>query len=348
MTEQPLKTAEDLRRLKPARAPLTESQLGALLVTAGIIDRAELRNIIEKKLQSGKSFLETMAHLGYLHNANEPAVLASRLGIPLTRVAAMEVDGEALESFPRELMLRYEAFPLGFLDSKLVIAMANPCNLEAIQTISFASEHVIEIVMAPLEDIKLLMERYLFTSAENEILSELDASLLNDFPATPTNTEALRETALQKPVVRFVDNLLHKAVAVGASDITIRPTETGGDVYYRIDGKMLYQRNLDPRQLSPIVCRIKIMSGMNIAERRLPQDGHTVIEDEDMIVGEYIKEEAYRDTGGFTAPFEGIHGWYYKNRSAEPVAIRIEFEGFFEIVPPGAPGNEAGILPAQN
>lgn len=76
--------------------------------------------------------------------------------------------------------------------------------------------------------------------------------------------------------------------------------------------------------------------------------GHTVVEDEDMVVAEYIKDSAYRDTGGFTAPFEGIHGWYFKNHSPEPVAIRIEFEGFFDIVPPGAPGNEAGIFPAQD
>lgn len=75
--------------------------------------------------------------------------------------------------------------------------------------------------------------------------------------------------------------------------------------------------------------------------------GHTVVEDENMVVGEYIQDSAYRDTGGFTAPFEGIHGWYFKNHSPEPTAIRIEFEGFFEIVPPGQPGNEAGILPAS-
>ncbi len=76
--------------------------------------------------------------------------------------------------------------------------------------------------------------------------------------------------------------------------------------------------------------------------------GHTVVEDEDMVVGEYIQDSAYRDTGGFTAQFEGIHGWYFKNHSPDPTSIRIEFEGFFDIVPPGQPGNEAGILPAQN
>lgn len=76
--------------------------------------------------------------------------------------------------------------------------------------------------------------------------------------------------------------------------------------------------------------------------------GHTVVEDENMVVGEYIQDSAYRDTGGFTAQFEGIHGWYFKNHSPEPTAIRIEFEGFFDIVPPGQPGNEAGILPARD
>src|SRR5690606_2354480 len=65
-------------------------------------------------------------------------------------------------------------------------------------------------------------------------------------------------------------------------DINIRPTDKGADVYYRIDGKMIFQRNLNIRQLAPIVCRIKIISGMNIAERRLPQDGHTMLEENNL------------------------------------------------------------------
>ena len=279
MAEQKISNLEELRFLKPAKAPLTESQLGALLVTSGIITRTELRSIIEEKHRSGKNFLETMTALGYLHNANEPAVIASKLGIPRVRVSNMDVPNDVVRSLPRELMVKYQAFPLGIVDGKLIIAMANPCNIEAIQTISFASEHVVELVMAPLSDIKALMERYLFTSAEDEILSELNASLLSEIPTHDLSTQALQETAQQKPVVKFVDNLLRRAVALTASDINIRPTETGGDIYYRIDGKMLFQRSLTPAQLGPIVARIKIMSGANIAERRLPQDGHTMIEE---------------------------------------------------------------------
>lgn len=278
MTEHFIATSADLRTLKPAKVAMTETQLGAQLVTSGIIGNEQLRAIIKEKHRSGKNFLAAMTDLGYLHDANAAAVMASRLGIPQARVANMEVSNDALQCIPRDLMARYQVFPLGLVDGKLIVAMANPCDVEAIQVVGFACDHLVEVVMSPPEDIKALMDRYLFPSAEEEILTELNANLRKDAPIE-LSTQALHQTALQQPVVKFVDTILHRAVSMGASDINIRPTEQGADIYYRLDGKMLYQRTLTPRQLAPIVCRIKIISGMNIAERRLPQDGHTMYEE---------------------------------------------------------------------
>ncbi|MGD9661027.1 MAG: GspE/PulE family protein [Porticoccaceae bacterium] len=282
MTEQKLRSVDDLKTLKPLKPALTESQLGAQFVSSGIINTAELKEIIQKKLQTGKTFLEAMEMLGYAHDANQPAILASRLAIPLVSVATMEIPEDVVRMIPGELLAKYQCFPLGFANGKLIVAMANPCNVEAIQTISFASEHVIEIVMASKHDINILIERYLLSSEEDDILSEINASLLREIPSKELSTQALQETAQQQPVVKFVDSLLRRAVALKASDINIRPTDKGADVYYRIDGKMIFQRNLNIRQLAPIVCRIKIISGMNIAERRLPQDGHTMLEENNL------------------------------------------------------------------
>lgn len=279
MPEHIITSVDQLRLLKPSPAPHSESQLGALLVKSGIITREQLGRIIEEKQRLGESFLDTMTALGYLHGENELAVLSSRLGIPRVRIAEMEIPRDVLASIPRELIVKYQVFPLGVVDSKLVVAMTNPCNIEALQAIGFISEHVVELVIAPGDDIHTLMDRYLFSSAEDELLTELNDSLGTGSRAQEITAAALQERAQQRPVVKFVDSLLHRAVALGASDINIRPTDAGGDIYYRIDGRMLLQRSLDLRQIAPIIARVKIMSGMNIAEHRLPQDGHTMYEE---------------------------------------------------------------------
>lgn len=281
MSEQKITSLEELKALKPVKPPLTETELGAQLVKSGIITTQQLKEIIEKKHRDKTSFLAAMEKLGYLHDANQPAILASRLAIPLVRVGAMAIPDNVVHMVPAELIARYQCFPLGVIDSKLILAMSNPCNVEAVQTISFASSHVVEIVMAPAIDIEVLMDRYLLSTAEDDILSEINATLIQEISTNDPSVNALRETALQQPVVKFVDTLLRRAVSQKVSDINIRPTESGADIYYRIDGKMLLQRRLTARQVAPIVCRVKIISGMNIAERRLPQDGSTMIIEDD-------------------------------------------------------------------
>lgn len=274
-------SADDLKLLRALKPAYTESQLGARLVESGAISPEQLRKVIQCKHKLGVSLLDATAKLGYFDESNRAMVLASRLSIPYVHIRTMDIARNTIRMIPADLIRKYHAFPLGLVDGKLIIAMSNPCDVEAIQTINFATKRVVEVVMTSDQDIEVLVERYLLSSAEDDILSELNASLTPDINSDRASEQALRESAQQKPVVKFVDTLLRRAVALGASDINIRPNEHGADIYYRIDGNMRYQRTLNLSQFTPIASRIKIMSGMNIAERRLPQDGSMFYEEED-------------------------------------------------------------------
>ncbi|GIX30085.1 MAG: type II secretion system protein E [Porticoccaceae bacterium] len=277
---QVLRTAEDLRHLRPSSPPLTEAELGARLVAAGLLDRSALREILREKHRTGRPFLETMARLGHLDEATKPAVLALRLGIPLVHIAEFEADPEALALLPQELLARYEAFPLGVVDGVLVIAVPDPTHGETLQALSFASPLPIEVAMAPREEIRALLTRHLLTTAQNAILAELDREEGNEPADSEGDSRALHQSAARKPVVRFVDALLRKAIAASASDLHLRPTEEGGEIHFRIDGKLVFERALPRRHFLPVVYRLKILSDMDVAERRLPQDGHFSLHEE--------------------------------------------------------------------
>ena len=277
MIEQTVTNAEELSNLQLSTPPMTESQLGAQFLKAGLIDREQLKQIIVESHRKKKSFLDTMVDLGLVAHENSTEVLSSRLGIPLVHVAGMTISGNVVHALPTQVIEAYKAFPIGLVNNRLYVAMPNPCDIDAVHAISFASNHLIEVVMAPLAEINSLMERYLFTSEEDDILSEFNDNLVEK-KTISDSVQILEEKALQQPVVKFVDSLLHKAVIQGVSDINIRPTDDGADVYYRLDGKMQLQRSLTQAQAAPITTRIKIISGMNIAERRLPQDGATAFD----------------------------------------------------------------------
>lgn len=276
MTDTVIKTAEDLNQLQYGIVPETEIQLGVELIKAGIINNDQLREAVKQKRRPRDSLVTVLETMGLIDHANRPVVLASRLGIPTVRINEMTIDGDIIKAIPSEIILRYQVLPLGIVDNHLIVAIADPANTEAIHTLNFVCERHVDVVIAPARDISQMIERHVLDAEEEEILIELGN---NPDPNAEHNysVQMLKEKASEKPIVKFVESLLHRAVSMGASDINIRPTEKGGDIYFRVDGKLLLQRNVDHRLLTPTVSRIKIVSGMNIAERRLPQDGSTMV-----------------------------------------------------------------------
>lgn len=273
-----LSNIDDFDKLTFGKAPQSEKNLGDRLVEADVISRRQLLKVVNYQEENKLSLVDALNNLKLVEKDNQAAVFASRLGIPNVSIGDIDISPQVLATIPYKMAIRYRVFPLAFVQDKLVVAVANPSNLEAMRALTFAAGQV-EIVVASQSDISKLIEKYFLVAEEQAVLDEIGEDSHEDFHQLTENDslQLIEEKAKQRPVVKLVDTLLRQAVRLGVSDINIRPTELGGDVYYRIDGKMHLQQHLGRHILAPIICRLKILSGMNIAERRLPQDGHASI-----------------------------------------------------------------------
>ena len=273
-----LSNIDDFDKLTFGKAPQSEKNLGDRLVEADVISRRQLLKVVNYQEENKLSLVDALNNLKLVEKDSQAAVFASRLGIPNVSIGDIDISPEVLATIPYKMAIRYRVFPLAFIQDKLVVAVANPSNLEAMRALTFAVGHV-EIVVTSQSDISKLIEKYFLVAEEQAVLDEIGEGSDEDFHQLTENDslQLIEEKAKQRPVVKLVDTLLRQAVRLGVSDINIRPTELGGDVYYRIDGKMHLQQHLGRHILAPIICRLKILSGMNIAERRLPQDGHASI-----------------------------------------------------------------------
>ena len=273
-----LSNIDDFDKLTFGKAPQSEKNLGDQLVEADVISRRQLLKVVNYQEENKLSLVDALNNLKLVEKDNQAAVFASRLGIPNVSIGDIDISPQVLATIPYKMAIRYRVFPLAFVQDKLVVAVANPSNLEAMRALTFAAGQV-EIVVASQSDISKLIEKYFLVAEEQAVLDEIGEDFNDDFHQLTENDslQLIEEKAKQRPVVKLVDTLLRQAVRLGVSDINIRPTELGGDVYYRIDGKMHLQQHLGRHILAPIICRLKILSGMNIAERRLPQDGHASI-----------------------------------------------------------------------
>ena len=277
MTVPVIRSVEDLERLRFGHAAESEAKLVSTLSGSGLVEPEALDRALAYRQNNGTSLLQAIDDLGVLDTSHRPAVVASKLGIPVARIEEFTVEPAVLKAIPVQVALKHRVFPLARHNGNLVVAVSDPADLEAVNTITFAVGQRVELVVAPLEDINRLIDRHFLILEEQNLIAEIGDDARAIVPQAKPAEEHLHDIekrAQEKPVVRLVDAIIRRAVRLRASDINIRPTEHGAEVYYRIDGEMVWQRLLTPDLTAPIVCRIKIMAGMNIAERRLPQDGH--------------------------------------------------------------------------
>lgn len=200
--------------------------------------------------------------------------LAVKFGIPYVRLDDFEISVDVITRIPAEVAFRYNIMPLAIFDKQLIVAMENPLDLKSIEALSFAVSLKPEAVISPLRDITLAQSKYYSHFDEREALRDKQLAPL------PYKTEGIEPLhvieaqARKKPLVRLLSAIVLQGVVRGASDINIRPDKERIQVYYRVDGKMQFARSMDRSLLRPLVCRIKVLGGMDIAERRIPQDGH--------------------------------------------------------------------------
>ena len=235
----------------------------------------ELEHARREALVKGGRVGAQLAELGYLDESELTDFVARQYGVPVIDLGAFQFDPEVLRLIPEEVARKYGVIPVNRAGSTLIVAMADPSNVFALDDIKFLTGYNVQPVVTSEASIARFLEDHYEEDAEfEEVMAGFDDSDINvvheeDDP----DSAVLNREAEEAPVVKLVNLILSDAVKKQASDIHVEPYEKTFRVRYRIDG-VLYEVMKPPVKLrNAMTSRIKIMSELDIAERRLPQDG---------------------------------------------------------------------------
>ena len=255
-------------------------RLGDMLVKAALITREQLNQALQQQQTGGGRIGSNLVKLGFISEDDITSFLSRQYGVPSINLSHFEIDATVIKLIPSEIAQKHQVIPINRTGNVLTVAMADPSNIFAIDDIKFMTGFKVEPVVAAETSIKNSINKYYdsagmvedimkgFDDKDVEALREEDDSV---------NAAELGKAAEDAPVVKLVNLILTDAIKKGASDIHIEPYEKSFRVRYRVDG-MLYDVMQPPIRLkAAITSRIKIMAQLDIAERRLPQDGRIKI-----------------------------------------------------------------------
>lgn len=247
--------------------PTTTEQIGDILLRSKIVTKAQLADALEINLATGLPISRILVDLGYASDTDIIKRLAKELRLAFIDLGDYEVNPQALAVVPRKLALRHQILPLDFSGDKLLVAMDSPDNLMALDDIKIATGYEIEPAIASQGDLaEAVNEYYKQDQALEETLEDVDFE--EDYEQD--EGEDLDEHG---PMAKFVESVLFGAVHDRASDVLLEPRERILQVRYRIDGVLHEIMTCPKKTQAGVISRLKIMAGMDIAERRLPQDG---------------------------------------------------------------------------
>ena len=252
---------------------MNANQVIEIFVEQRIIDRSQIDDITAELLSSGKSIVEVMVDFGFVTEDQFYQTLAAYLGTEYVDLSEFEPPLEILQLVPSGLARMHGALPVGMNGAAVTIALIDPLNSQIQEDLRFALGMEIYVVVASIVHVQNLIQRCYGSdsSSLDEVLSELGTHV--EFGSDNTDLKAIEDQANSTQIIRYVDLVLAQAIADRASDIHFEPFEEEFKIRYRVDGA-LYEMAPPPIQLAlPVISRIKVLSNMNIAERRLPQDG---------------------------------------------------------------------------
>ena len=274
--------AEPLRR--PQAQPMVPDKLGELLVRTGRINQAQLNEALALQKEQGGRVGTNLVKLGYMTEKQLVESLAQHFKVPSVELTGVEIDEAVLKIIPADLARKYTILPVTKTGATITVAMIDPTNVFAMDDVKFMTGYRVEPVVASETGIRAAIDRYYGSTHAIELkkvmedLSEeggADLEVLEE--EEDLDLATLEEESEQAPVVKLVNLVLTDAIKRGASDIHIEPYEKEYRVRYRIDG-ILYEMMHPPLKLKEaITSRCKIMARLDIAEKRLPQDGRIKI-----------------------------------------------------------------------
>ncbi|HEX5061843.1 MAG TPA: type IV-A pilus assembly ATPase PilB [Kofleriaceae bacterium] len=252
------------------------SRIGELLVREKMLSLQQLQQAQDEAKRTGKRLGATLARLGYVDDTRLTQFVAKQYSLPSINLSEIEIDPAVLKLIPREICEKHQVIPIRRNGPTLVVAMADPSNIYAIDELKFLTQYNIEPIVTSESGLEAALSRYYDKGPDlDQMVGELDVEDVDFASMTDENVNVvdLENQAGEAPVVKLCNAILLSAIKKKASDIHVEPYEKSLRVRFRIDG-ILQEEMRPPLKLrNAITSRLKIMASLDIAERRLPQDG---------------------------------------------------------------------------
>ncbi|MGH7803323.1 MAG: GspE/PulE family protein, partial [Candidatus Binatia bacterium] len=251
------------------------SRLGELLLKRQLITQDQLVKAITEQQQQGGVLASHLVRLNLVTDDQLAAQLQKEYRLPIVDPMILEIPSEILQLINIQICTKSLILPIGLSGSTLTIAMADPSNLLAVNEVKFLTGYDVKVVLAPVSVLRKAIDRFYDSgvAAYDEVLNKLESDNVEVIRDEQVDLKELERATEEAPVVKLVNALMIDAIKKRASDIHVEPFEKMMRVRFRIDG-VLYEIMKPPLKLrAALTSRIKIMAQLDIAERRLPQDG---------------------------------------------------------------------------
>ncbi len=251
-----------------------EPRIAELLVRGGIVTREQLSQAQENERDNGSSITNELVRLGFTSEDRLTEFLVKQFGIERVELSPNDIEDAIFSLVPPHLVQKHQLIPLKLIGSTLTVAMADPTDLVAINEVKFITGYGVRAVLATPSAIKKTLEHRFGGVSYDEVLKKFgDGEMEVIHEADDVNLQELQQATMEAPVVTLVNAILADAAKRKASDIHIEPYEKIFRVRFRVDGVLQEIMTPPLRLKNPLISRLKVMAGLDIAERRLAQDG---------------------------------------------------------------------------
>jgi type IV pilus assembly protein PilB len=254
-------------------------KLGEILIRDGVVSREQLQAALKLQLENGKSLGENLVVMGAIASVDDIVwQLAAQINTQVVNLAEMDLQQSVLSLIPEETAIRYGVIPVQKEDRLIHVVIGDPRNTQVVDAIKFLTGCNVRVWMAPESQVKKAIDKYYVHSVSTTGFENIIQDVQDNDPEVvqdngPDDGADSDYNVMEAPLVRLVNKVLTDAVKLRASDIHLEAYEKTMRVRYRLDGTLIEQTTLPYRLKGAIVSRVKIMANLDIAERRLPQDG---------------------------------------------------------------------------
>jgi type IV pilus assembly protein PilB len=260
-----------------------KKRLGEVLVDAGVLSADDLQRALREQRAPHEKLGEAVMRLGLASETLIAQALSDQLAIPFLDLSCAAIEPEAIQLVPERTARKHTLLPVAIDQRDLQVAIADPLSFEALEDVAFASGCTVRPLIATASDIRRATDKHYNLGASlstlvKDIEGDWQVEVLRERPdGDPKDTEDLRKRSEAAPIVRMVNLIMAQAVDQGASDIHVEPARTSVVIRTRVDGILRKSLEAPKWVQAPVTSRIKIMARMDIAEKRLPQDGRIAV-----------------------------------------------------------------------